>query len=132
MKFRDCPKYGEAIKSRKTVSRTLLPENYVPRVAMGTVETTGPDAVGAHRHPMLEQLFLGLNGNDITVVADSARANLTPFSMLHIPSASMHGSEVSQGKKLHYIWMDFFATREGQEWLKNHKPETPTQPAQAR
>jgi hypothetical protein len=44
----------------------------------------------------------------------------------------MHGSEVSQGKKLHYIWMDFFATREGQEWLKNHKPETPTQPAQAR
>ncbi len=125
MKFSECPKYGEAIKSKKTVSRTLLPENYVMRVAMGTVETAGPDVVGRHRHPMLEQLFLGLKGNDITVLADADSANLTPLSLLHIPSASMHGAEVAEGKKLHYIWMDFFATKEGQEWLKMHKPETP-------
>jgi hypothetical protein len=129
MKFKDCPKYGEAIKSPKTTSRTLLPENYVPRVALGTVETTGPDKVGAHRHAMLEQLFLGLRENDITVVADEARANLTPLSILHIPSGSMHGAEVAGGKKLHYIWMDFFPTKEGQEWLKTHKPEVPAAPA---
>jgi hypothetical protein len=125
MKFSDCPKYGEAIKSKKTVSRTLLPENFVPRMAMGTVETTGPDVVGAHKHPMLEQLFLGLRDNGITVIADEARANLTPFTLLHIPLGSMHGAEVAEGKKLHYVWMDFFATKEGQEWLKTHKPETP-------
>ncbi|MBI4894038.1 MAG: cupin domain-containing protein [Acidobacteria bacterium] len=125
MKFSECPKYGEAIKSKKTVSRTLLPENYVMRVAMGTVETAGPDVVGRHRHPMLEQLFLGLKGNDITVLADADSANLTPLSILHIPSASMHGAEVTAGRKLHYVWMDFFATKEGQEWLKMHKPETP-------
>lgn len=122
MKFADCPTYGEAIKSKKTTSRTLLPENYVPRVAMGTVETTGPDVVGAHRHPMLEQLFLGLKDNDITVTADGARANLTAFSLLHIPPGSNHGAEVAAGKKLHYVWMDFFASKEGQEWLKMHKP----------
>lgn len=122
MKFSDCPKYGEAIKSSKTVSRTLLPENFVPRVAMGTVETSGPDQVGAHRHPMLEQLFLGLKENDITVSADGARANLTPLSLLHIPTGSLHGAEVAAGRKLHYVWMDFFATKEGQEWLKEHKP----------
>jgi len=23
---------------------------------------------------------------------------------------------------MHYVWLDFFATREGQDWLKNHKP----------
>ncbi len=125
MKFSECPTYGEAIKSKKTTSRTLLPENYVPRVAMGTVETTGPDTVGAHRHAMLEQLFLGLKDNDITVIADDAKANLTPFTVLHIPLGSNHGAEVAAGKKLHYIWMDFFATKEGQDWLKMHKPETP-------
>lgn len=124
-KFSECPAYGEAIKSAKTVSRTLLPENFVPRMAMGTVETTGPDTVGAHRHPMLEQLFLGLRENDITVIADEARANLTPFSILHIPLGSNHGAEVAAGKKLHYIWMDFFASKEGQEWLKMHKPLDP-------
>ncbi len=124
-KFSECPAYGEAIKSAKTVSRTLLPENFVPRMAMGTVETTGPDTVGAHRHPMLEQLFLGLKDNDITVIADEARANLTAFSILHIPLGSNHGAEVAEGGKLHYVWMDFFMSKEGQEWLKMHKPLEP-------
>jgi len=121
-KFSDCPAYREAIKSPKTTSRTLLAENFVPRVALGTVETTGPDAVGAHRHPMLEQLFLGLQGNDINVTADAATARLTAFDILHIPLGSNHGAQVAAGKKLHYIWMDFFMTKEGQDWLKMHKP----------
>ncbi len=125
-KFSECPAYREAIKSPKTTSRTLLPENFVPRMAMGTVETTGPDKVGAHRHPMLEQLFLGLAGNDITVLADGARANLTPFAILHIPLGSNHGAEVAEGKNLHYVWMDFFMAKEGQEWLKMHQPLAPT------
>ena len=121
-KFSDCPAYREAIKSPKTTSRTLLAENFVPRVALGTVETTGPDGVAAHRHPMLEQLFLGLQDNDITITADAATARLASFDILHIPLGSNHGAQVGQGKKLHYVWMDFFMTKEGQEWLKMHKP----------
>jgi quercetin dioxygenase-like cupin family protein/mannose-6-phosphate isomerase-like protein (cupin superfamily) len=127
-KFSDCKPYGEAIKSAKTVSRTLLPENIVPRMAIGTVETTGPDRVGIHRHAMLEQLFLGLKGNDITVLADASRANLKEFSILHIPLGSNHGAEVADGKKLYYVWMDFFATKAGQEWLKMHKPVVDSKP----
>ncbi|MGJ5817483.1 hypothetical protein [Paludibaculum fermentans] len=119
-KFSECTPYGEAIKSPKTVSRTLLPENYVPRMAMGTVQTTGPDTVGRHKHPMLEQIFLGLKGNDITVLADEHNANLTEFSILHIPLGSNHGAEVANGRNLHYVWMDFFIAKEGQEYLKNH------------
>jgi len=123
-KFSDCQPYKEAIKSPKTTSRTLLPENYVPRMAMGTVETTGPDRVGRHRHAMLEQLFLGLKDNDITVSADASRANLKEFWILHIPLGSNHGASVEAGKRLYYVWMDFFPTKEGQEWLKMHKPVT--------
>jgi hypothetical protein len=91
-------------------------------VALGTVETTGPDAVAAHRHPMLEQLFLGLQDNDITVTADTASARLGAFDILHIPLGSNHGAQVVEGKKLHYVWMDFFMTKEGQEWLQMHQP----------
>jgi hypothetical protein len=126
-KFSECPAYREAIKSPKTVSRTLLPENYVPRVAMGTVETTGPDTVGAHRHPMLEQLFLGLKDNDITITADEASAQLTSFAILHIPLGSNHGALVAEGKKLYYVWMDFFITKEGQDWLKMHQAIEPNE-----
>ena len=121
-KFTECQTYGEAIKSAKTTSRTLLPENIVPRMAAGTVETAGPDAVAPHRHPMLEQLFVGLNVNDATVTADSVKADFPPHSLLHIPLGSNHGTQVAAGKKLYYVWLDFFTTKEGQEWLKTHKP----------
>jgi hypothetical protein len=121
-RFLDCPSYTEAIKSPKTVSRTLLPENFVPRMAIGTVETTGPDRVGRHQHPMLEQYFIGLQGNDATVSADAVNSQFPEFSILHIPLGSMHGTEVAAGKRLYYVWLDFFTTKEGQEWLKMHKP----------
>jgi hypothetical protein len=121
-KFSECTPYKEAIKSPKTVSRTLLPENVVPRMAAGTVETTGPDRVAPHKHPMLEQLFLGLQGNDCIVTADEARVSFPPLSILHIPLGSNHGAEVAEGKRLYYVWLDFFGNKEGQEWLKMHTP----------
>lgn len=123
-KFSDCPSYKEAIKSPKTTSRTVLPNEHIPRVAMGTVETMGPDEVGAHRHPMLDQLFLGLSKNDVTVIADDTEASFPEFSLLHIPLGSLHGVRAEQGKRMYYMWMDFFQTKEGEEWLKTHKPDT--------
>ncbi|MDZ4657559.1 MAG: hypothetical protein SH868_08255 [Bythopirellula sp.] len=123
-KFEDCEAYREAIKSPKTTSRTVLPAEFIPRVAMGTVQTTGPDEVGAHRHPMLDQLFLGLVENDVIVTADDTHARFTEFSLLHIPLGSLHGVKAQEGTKMYYMWMDFFLTKEGEEWLKTHKPVT--------
>ncbi len=122
--FTDCESYKEAIKSPKTTSRTVLPKDYISRVAMGTVETTGPDEVGAHRHAMLDQLFLGLTKNDSIVIADDTEAPFPEFSLLHIPLGSLHGVRVEDGKRMYYMWMDFFLTKEGEEWLKTHKPDT--------
>lgn len=124
-KFSECPTYGEAIKSAKTTSRTLLPKDIVPRMSIGTVETTGPDRVAAHAHPMLEQFFLGLDDNDIVVHADGGQTALGANVLLHIPLGSSHGAEVAAGKKLHYVWMDFFRDREGLRWLETHKPNEP-------
>lgn len=123
-KFEDCESYTEKIKSPNTVSRTVLPANIIPRLALGTVEAPGPDEVGAHQHAMLDQLFLGLTDNDIVVHADGASAQLKEYSLLHIPLSSSHGVTVGEGEKMYYMWMDFFLTREGQEWLKTHKPVT--------
>ncbi len=120
--FDDCEAYTEKIKSPNTVSRTVLPKDHVPRVAMGTVETIGPDEVGAHRHPMLDQLFLGLAGNDVIVHADDKSVHFPEFSILHIPIGSNHWVTVDEGKKMYYQWMDFFLTKKGEEWLKTHKP----------
>lgn len=120
--FSECEAYTEKIKSPNTISRTVLPEKIMPRLALGTVEAPGPDRVGAHEHPMLDQLFLGLAGNEVTVHADGQSALFKEFELLHIPIGSSHGVTVEEGKKMYYMWMDFFITKEGQEWLKTHKP----------
>ncbi|MDY7393616.1 cupin domain-containing protein [Aureibaculum sp. 2210JD6-5] len=120
-KFEDTEAYTEPIKSPNTVSRTILPNKYIPRIAMGTVKAPGPDHVGAHEHGMLEQLFLGLAGNNIIVHADDAKVNLPEYSVLHIPLGSSHSVDVGEGDEMYYVWMDFFRDKAGEEWLKTHK-----------
>lgn len=120
-KFTDCQSYTEKIKSPNTVSRTILSNKYIPRIAMGTVQTKGPDEVGAHEHPMLEQLFLGLAENNCTVYADDATAAFSQYAVLHVPLGSMHSVSVEKDEILYYVWMDFFLDKKGEEWLKTHK-----------
>lgn len=119
-KFTDCEAYTEPIKSPNTVSRTILPNKYIPRIAMGTVKTKGPDKVGAHKHPMLEQLFLGLSENNVVVYADEAQIDFPQHSLLHIPLGSSHSVTVEKEKVMYYVWMDFFLDKKGEEWLKTH------------
>lgn len=120
-KFTDCEAYTEPIKSPNTISRTILPNKYIPRIAMGTVQTKGPDKVGAHEHPMLEQLFLGLSDNNCIVYADKAKVVFPEYSVLHIPLGSSHSVSVEKDDVMYYVWMDFFLDKKGEEWLKTHK-----------
>lgn len=120
-RFIDCKPYTEPIKSPNTISRTVLPNKYIPRIAMGTVETMGPDKVDPHEHPMLEQLFLGLTDNQVVVFADDAKIDFPAYSVLHIPLGSSHSVAAGKGKKMYYMWMDFFLDKEGEEWLKTHQ-----------
>lgn len=121
VRFQDCKPYTEKIKSPNTISRTVLPSNIIPRVALGTVESIGPDKVGEHSHPMLEQLFLGLGDNAITVHTDEASCEMGEYSLLHIPLGSNHWVEVAEGRRMNYMWMDFFLTKAGEVWLDTHK-----------
>jgi quercetin dioxygenase-like cupin family protein len=117
--YAECAQYSEAIKSEKTISRMILPEGIVPRVCMGTVETSGPDEVASHTHPMLEQLFLGLKGNEVRVIADSEKTAFGENELLHIPLGSNHGVQVAEGKLLHYLWMDIFSDRDKMDYMSN-------------
>lgn len=119
--YTQCPQYKEAIKSEKTISRMILPEDIIPRFCMGSVETCGPDTVGSHSHPMLEQLFFGLKSNDCIVKADGKKTPFKENILLHIPLGSRHGVDVEEGKYLNYIWMDLFRSREDMGYIKeNH------------
>ncbi|MFT3705191.1 MAG: cupin domain-containing protein [Agriterribacter sp.] len=118
--YTKCRQYREAIKSEKTISRMILPENIVPRFCMGSVQTTGIDEVGEHKHPILEQLFYGLSGNDCVVSADSVKTDFRENELLHIPLGSKHGVKVEQGKILNYIWMDHFRSADDMRYIKDN------------
>jgi hypothetical protein len=119
--YSQCKRYKESIKSEKTINRVLLPENLVPRLCIGSVETRGPDEVRLHAHPMLEQLFFGLTDNNCLVSADGHQALFEENTLLHIPLGSKHGVKVEEGKTLHYIWIDFFRSQEDMKYIKeNH------------
>ena len=121
--YADAPTYREAIKSPRTVSRTLVPAGVVPRFAAGSVYTTGPDVVAKHAHPMLEQLFIGLPASRQRVEADEDAHELVGNEVLHIPLGSMHGATVADGDVLSYIWVDMFRDAAGMAWLDNHKDD---------
>jgi hypothetical protein len=120
VRYAECRQYVDDIKSGKTVSRIILPEDIVPRLCIGSVQTSGPDEVGAHTHPMLEQLFFGLAGNDVVVMTDSAETRFIEKDLLHIPLGSSHGVKVGQGKDLHYVWIDIFHSLEDIDYIKNN------------
>ena len=117
VRYADCKPYKEDIKSEKTGSRMLIPDGIVPRISIGSVQTSGPDIVGAHKHPMLEQLFYGLPGNCCIVHADGHEREFCENTLLHIPLGSMHGVRVEEGRHLHYIWMDFFRNQEDMSYI---------------
>ena len=123
--YSDCKTYREAIKSEKTVSRTLLPANIIPRFCAGSVQTSGPDRVAAHRHGMLEQLFFGLPENDCVVQADEASCPFGGSVLLHIPLGSEHSVRVAPGKPLHYIWIDLFRINDFSWITQNHLENKP-------
>jgi hypothetical protein len=118
----DCQVYTEEIKSSKTINRMLLPVGLIPRLCIGSVETEGPDSVGEHEHPMLDQLFLGWEKCKCTCIADGESILLTENLMLHIPLGSKHSVSVADGDLLSYIWFDFFFTLKGQNYIEEqHK-----------
>jgi mannose-6-phosphate isomerase-like protein (cupin superfamily) len=120
----DCPVYTEKIKSSKTLNRMILPVGLVPRFCMGTVETTGPDSVGAHEHPMLDQHFIGMKGCKCIISADNETLTLTENMIVHIPLGSRHSVSVNEGDMLSYIWCDFFFTLKGENFIEEqHKME---------
>ena len=120
IRYGECRQYVDDIKSEKTVSRIILPEDIVPRLCIGSVQTSGPDQVEAHTHPMLEQLFFGLAGNDVLVMADSAEVGFLEKDLLHIPLGSSHGVKVEEGNELHYVWIDIFHSLDDIDYIKNN------------
>ncbi len=99
--------YRDRNKSDKTISRIMLEQRHIPRFAMGSVESYGPDFVKSHDHPMLDQFFVSFPENDMFLLIDYEPYRMQGNEITHIPLGANHGVDVTEKKHLHYMWIDF-------------------------
>ena len=115
--YEDAVQYKEDCKSEKTINRFLLKQRIIPDIAIGSVETYGPDRVGEHTHPDVEQLFFGFSENDMVLLIDGEEVSMPGNTLVHIPLGSNHGVIVREGQCAHYVWMDYVINPKGLEYL---------------
>lgn len=115
--YSDAETYKEDCKSEKTTSRFLLKQRILPNIAIGSVETTGPDEVGAHEHPYVEQLFYSFSENSCRLVINGEEICYPANTLYHIPLGSIHGVKAYEGDKIHYVWIDYILDKNGLDYM---------------
>jgi hypothetical protein len=106
--YKDSMQYHDSAKSWKTINRIFLEQGNIPRFAMGSVESYGPDAVQQHPHPQIDQFFYSFPENDMDLMIDDDKFTQKGNVIVHIPLGSNHGVDVPDGRRMHYLWIDFW------------------------
>ncbi len=123
-KYDECEQYWDTSKTQKTINRIILEQENIPRLAMGSVESIGPDYVIPNNHPTVDQLFFTFPENETELIINDEKMDLGGNILLHIPLGADHGSDVADGKHMHYIWCDFLLEEECVEYLKEEHIKT--------
>ena len=114
--------YKEDCKSERTTSRMILEDGIIPRFALGSVESDGPDSVLEHEHANVDQFFFSLPGTDCYLTVSGESLVFPEKTAMHIPLGSSHGVRVEEGKKLHYLWCDFYLDETTSDYIRSaHK-----------
>lgn len=95
----------------------LVPARIVPRFAMGSVQTSGPDFIATHTHPMVDQYFFGLEENRCIALIDGKEVPFGGNTLLHIPLGADHGVKLEYHHVCHYLWIDFLLNEDGLEYM---------------
>ena len=122
LKYSEARAYKEDCKSEKTTSRMILDDGIIPRFAMGSVETEGPDSVAEHEHANVEQFFFSLPKTETYLTVSGEKLPFPEKTAMHVPLGSSHGVAVDEGQKLHYLWCDFYLDETTSDYIKSaHK-----------
>lgn len=105
--YEECSQYREDFKSKKCISRSMIDHHILPSFCMGSNESYGPDLVQQHAHPLIDQFFFSFEENDVDLLIDNYVQPLEGDTLVRIPLGSNHGVRIPEGKKMHYVWIDF-------------------------
>ena len=104
--YSQCEQYTDFSKTPKTINRIVLEQENIPRFAMGSVESVGEDYVIPNAHPEIDQFFFTFPENDTELIINGETMELGGDTLLHIPLGADHGTNLYEGKRMHYLWID--------------------------
>lgn len=122
--YSQCEQYTDFSKTPKTINRIVLEQENIPRFAMGSVESVGEDHVIPNAHPEIDQFFFTFPENETELIINGETMQLGGDTLLHIPLGADHGTNLYEGKRMHYLWIDCLVDERYAEILKEDHVKT--------
>lgn len=109
VKFSQVIQYTERFTQEsgaKVRQHSVIAGRHLGRYTMGWVIGEGPDFVGQHTHPTLEQWYFMLDGADFTYDAGDSSIGVKAGDVSFTPHGTSHGSTCRENGFIHYIWFE--------------------------
>lgn len=90
----------------KVVSHSIIAGRHLGRYTMGWNIGAGPDFIGQHTHPTLEQWYFMIDGSKFTYVAGGDEILVNEGDVSFTPHGTSHGSECGEDGFINYVWFE--------------------------
>ena len=109
VRFSEAIQYTERFTQEsgaKVKQHSVIAGRHLGRYTMGWVIGKGPDFVGQHTHPSLEQWYFMLQGADFTYDAGDRSIAVKEGDVSFTPHGTSHGSTCKEEGFINYVWFE--------------------------
>ena len=109
VKLSDSVEYTERFTQEsgsKVVSHSIIAGRHLGRYTMGWNIGAGPDFIGQHTHPTLEQWYFMIDGSEFTYLAGDNAIPVREGDVSFTPHGTSHGSECNEDGYINYVWFE--------------------------
>lgn len=109
VRFSEAIQYTERFTQEsgaKVKQHSIIAGRHLGRYTMGWVIGQGPDFVGQHTHPSLEQWYFMLQGADFTYDAGNTQIDVKEGDVSFTPHGTSHGSTCREDGFINYLWFE--------------------------
>lgn len=107
--YSQCVEYTEGFSGdagSNVKSRLLIEGRGCGRWSMGWNDGVGPNFIGQHIHPFLEQWYYVLPDGSFTYIAGGDEVKMEAGDLSYTQKNTSHGSKSEPGQKINYIWLE--------------------------
>lgn len=109
VRFSETIRYTERFTQEsgaKVWQHSVIAGRHLGRYTMGWVIGEGPDFVGQHVHPSLEQWYFMLDGADFLYSAGDREIPVKEGDISFTPHGTSHGSACEENGFINYLWFE--------------------------